>query len=1130
MQLTETEYEVAQVLSERGTVLKENQSLSDKNESLRKEMDKVLKSRDDYVKECESLRQKLEVMRNRSEFLHSNDDMFSSKDKMTFLSLEVANQEIEKLKKLFEKSNSEVAKAVQDSEIAKGRRDWAISEREKIVQERDSVRNLCDELRKERDTATSKLLAAIRDKDEAFKRIEQLNEKIDILSNAKKVTDSHELHKKPSRNNNNEHEEEIEVDVGGHMILNPNIGINLDCGNESADYNGNSFYPRVLYVEPSSVFYGKLQTNDCIQYVNGIDCSTLSQRMLFKHIRTSSPTCKMIVKRTKSILRGIYNVQLKLTNGNHGIVFENGIFIANIESNSPANYEPLLNVGDRVLQINEKSVEGIKSINEFNQIMMNIKNCEKLSLKIMKSGGGGGGGEVMMNSNKGWSRMTNQSTQTDHNDLKRSIEMTNFLPILPFIPPPPREPHQEQEISILNTSISSSSPNSSKSSSKFTPKNMFQKLRDVISNTNKENQENDAIAVLDRVLDSQDSLDAHSSQEKSKKSKHKKNIAKSWPRAAMTLHSDSGKSHSGTVVFNKKKERPRLYLISTDDASQDERKDSPGEKISAEQQKAVDTLFQPPPLNPPPIMTHSNRNSNPIPKSHQFMRNIAIPPRSTLPSQGGKSPIYMHPIYEPSTSSNNSNKYNRFSLNLPNTPPKPHFSPNTFIPIKTSSSIESASNQMSKSPLNRSKDDGFDFTSQKLNRYLNSYAASKYDNVSDGENLSSGGVSQQDSLNNASIGTLPSHLRAQSINRVQGSPSGFNSNGNNINSSSSPYRHLSPLLFPSNDMVLPSHDHNMHHLSSSLHNTQHSSVDYTYSSKARAQLSREEMSAFQPLGGYQESGTFPRKVKPFKMPPPNQVPIGNFSAIERTTKPIKISNNSLDYCSTPDRSSPMPTFQIQIIKPGRNININKRNSMPTYGKGYMPNIGEKRRVDIEKSEKPLGISIRCRNNRGIFVSHVGENSIASQVGLQVGDQLLEFCGINMRSATYDQAAKFLRQCGNSITMLVQYNPEKYEELSTSDENVSRSDDSTPQNSPKAARSVISTDSAQSSSKRMSSVPPQDSTGTIKSHRNTLMSQMPPVKSSSVVSSSGSNQLHNMMAGNSSTLGKEQARVVYIDKR
>lgn len=46
-----------------------------------------------------------------------------------------------------------------------------------------------------------------------------------------------------------------------------------------------------------------------------------------------------------------------------------------------------------------------------------------------------------------------------------------------------------------------------------------------------------------------------------------------------------------------------------------------------------------------------------------------------------------------------------------------------------------------------------------------------------------------------------------------------------------------------------------------------------------------------------------------------------------------------------------------------------------------------------------------------------------QVGLQTGDQLLEVCGINMRNATYDLAANVLRQCGNSITMLVQYSPD-----------------------------------------------------------------------------------------------------------
>lgn len=46
-----------------------------------------------------------------------------------------------------------------------------------------------------------------------------------------------------------------------------------------------------------------------------------------------------------------------------------------------------------------------------------------------------------------------------------------------------------------------------------------------------------------------------------------------------------------------------------------------------------------------------------------------------------------------------------------------------------------------------------------------------------------------------------------------------------------------------------------------------------------------------------------------------------------------------------------------------------------------------------------------------------------QVGLCVGDQLLEVCGINLRSATKQSASTVLSQCGTSVTMLVQYNPE-----------------------------------------------------------------------------------------------------------
>lgn len=139
---------------------------------------------------------------------------------------------------------------------------------------------------------------------------------------------------------------------------------------------------------------------------------------------------------------------------------------------------------------------------------------------------------------------------------------------------------------------------------------------------------------------------------------------------------------------------------------------------------------------------------------------------------------------------------------------------------------------------------------------------------------------------------------------------------------------------------------------------------------------------------------------------------------------IKISNGSIDYCGgSSERASPMPTFHVQVLNKGLVSSIDKRNSLPDYNERSIPNKGEVRQVHIDKSEVPLGIKIRCRGGGGVFVSNVGDKSIAKQVGLTIGDQLLEVCGINMRSATYELAANVLRQIGNSITMLVQYSPD-----------------------------------------------------------------------------------------------------------
>ncbi len=71
-----------------------------------------------------------------------------------------------------------------------------------------------------------------------------------------------------------------------------------------------------------------------------------------------------------------------------------------------------------------------------------------------------------------------------------------------------------------------------------------------------------------------------------------------------------------------------------------------------------------------------------------------------------------------------------------------------------------------------------------------------------------------------------------------------------------------------------------------------------------------------------------------------------------------------------------------------------------------------RDVDIEKSaDTQLGITIEEGSGvaRGVFVASVNPNSIAALAGLQVGDQLLDVCGINLRTCGKEQAALVLHQ-------------------------------------------------------------------------------------------------------------------------
>ncbi|XP_076455476.1 disks large homolog 5-like isoform X2 [Babylonia areolata] len=125
-----------------------------------------------------------------------------------------------------------------------------------------------------------------------------------------------------------------------------------------------------------------------------------------------------------------------------------------------------------------------------------------------------------------------------------------------------------------------------------------------------------------------------------------------------------------------------------------------------------------------------------------------------------------------------------------------------------------------------------------------------------------------------------------------------------------------------------------------------------------------------------------------------------------------------------DRSSPVSSV---IRSDGTDSHRGKRFSLSSSADDYFysPRHHKTRTIIFEKSSEPVGFQIQRGPAGGIFVSVVNDNSLASEAGLEIGDQLLEVCGINMRNATHEHAVTVLRQCGENLSMKVQYNPEKY---------------------------------------------------------------------------------------------------------
>ncbi|XP_008557807.1 disks large homolog 5 isoform X3 [Microplitis demolitor] len=1033
--LTKAYEKIAKLENQNKQHVDEKKTLSYQIETLRREISSALHDRDETLKECNDLRLKfgdysegssrnyknrLELHSYNRERDNSNKEIeretitrdYAKREKEQMDNLDQANLELDKLRKSVDTLQTELEEALQEAEVSKRRRDWAFSERDKIVLERESMRTLCETLRTERDRAVSELAGALRDSDdikkqrnEASRELKDLKEKIESGDHSLRSTQYHD-------DNDMIEWDIITIPIDFGRVCQDNdrdLGFVLAGGRDDPHYpNDTGVY--VAQVTKGSVVDGKLKVDDCIIRVNNVDCSTGSTRMILENLRdfTVGSKVTLTVRRRRSTRRSLRTIQLPIGPVPHGIALELGIYIAKISPGSLAAKDGNLAVGDRVLNINSKPMEGVTSTHEAMSIL-NDTTVDVLTITTLK---GIALSSILSTETIDTSfgsdkqKMVNNCSQTEQermmlkatsDDYERRYIASNF-----------------GDRSIYKVSKSVSSEKSSGISNAW---GNFREKIDIVtgrrhskdrddkkkrhrnSSPNTFEQEQDAIAELDSVIESHYKKTNNGVFKRSKRrgtEKIEKNGG-TWPKARGGPLIQNG---TGTILQPRKtKERLPLSVL----------------------------------LNQPPKYESFNYNriSNPVPLS-------TFPNKSFSPAVQFKD------------------------MSLDNKKPLTEFE-TTESRLSSSHAPSETSIDFSVKSTGREPDYG-----HAKRRTPKPYTSGSHEN-------------QPDGLQHNRV-----HSQLYPLVTTSGSSSSVPRQQLAGNFSFPPYAHLHP--HPHQQNSLPSRYPSPPSLPSSqsgefiglpdarsfcfeppyspgqpgfghLHTP---SVDLHYhKSRGHPAGITYELSTY--THGY-EGGTFPRKKENQRFRIPSNPSVTSKSSVG------KLSTGSIE--RTSERGSPMPTFHVEVLSPGigggnngggtvRGSSNIKRASMPDYYTQPRPAPGELRRVHIDKSVEPLGIQISCLDSGGVFVSTVSEHSLASQVGLQIGDQLLEVCGINMRSATYELAAHVLRQCGNSITMLVQYSPDKYNELEGSgssssseaggEEGASRSGSPTPCNSPEAPR-------------------------------------------------------------------------------
>ncbi|KFQ19998.1 Disks large 5, partial [Merops nubicus] len=1094
---------------------KDAEKYKEERDSVFNEYRLIMSERDQVIKEVDKLQTELELAESKlkntsSEKRVASEEMEALRqiqDSAT-LDIERANKEIEMLRKQYEAMSQELKEAVQEAEVAKCRRDWAFQERDKIVAERESIRTLCDNLRRERDRAVSDLAEALRNlddmrkqKNDAVRELKELKEKMEnqLEKEARfRQLMAHSSHDSAIDTDSLEWETEVvEFEKDRDDMDLKALGFDVAEGVNEPYLPGDCGI-FVTKVDKGSIADGRLRVNDWLLKINDVDLTNKDKKQVIKAVLNGGGVINMVVRRRKS-LGGRVITPLHINVSGHkdsGVSLENGVFVAAVVPGSPAAKEGSLTVGDRVIAINGIALDN-KSLTECEALLRNCKDSLTLSLmKVFPQSSSWSGQNIFENlkdsekisncrvhaseiqaQNKRNLKL-NSSTQTDifnpdildGKKIQSDQGSGSFCDHKPF-------PNNTLRVDSRRNTVHSCHSNSEHSLSSFNPETY-------------EDQGYGAVDLDNRRLPYEptgaDCMMVETAFDKGHGTKHS---GGTWPKVMVNISATEMEKFS---VYKKPKQRKSIFDPDTFKRPPTPPKVeylSPNQVTGHSPQPSKAEVASTPPTPPKRSDSIKFKHKQQASSASESTVTTGSPPTSPATAQAPVSLALKQDSATLKGCSRNAGHYYReegidcthlssrksceddIGFQRVEEPeikrPRPKSAPAlrhkiTPMPVHNPALQVQKYAPASEEHLSPELQDWAPYSPKRSARHSDGFVPTA---------LYAGGIS---------AGTVPRSLApCPAVTAVMRNPI-YTAWSHRVHTSNCPsvasqicHQHLHPSSQHQGRLSLDlSHKH---------------SNDYSENSRTRASHGSNSLPSSARLGS---SSNLQYRTERIKIPLTPRYPrsmmgsdrgslshseCSSPSLITPPQSPLNLETSSFASNQSQNSLSTLPRISISPVSIGE-----RRKDRP-----YME---EPRHVKVQKGSEPLGISIVSGENGGIFVSKVTGGSIAHQAGLEYGDQLLEFNGINLRNATEQQARLIIGQQCDTITILAQYNPHMYQ-LGNHSRSSSRlepvSNHSTPQGSGAATpdnHSVIDTVSEQDEG---TMTPPSKQTTPTTSPRNSL---------------------------------------------